>query len=93
MQTDDINLEDVDISDAFSGNMSRKLIVHNDDVTTFNTVIRALVQVCNHTFEQAEQCAMIIHHNGKCSVKTGGYDDLKPLKDQIQNYKIQVTIE
>ena len=93
MKTDDINIEEIDISDAFTGDNSKRLVVHNDDVTSFQTVIRALISVCNHTLSQAEQCTLIVHNNGKCSVKTGTYADLKPLKEQIIGYKIQVTIE
>ena len=92
MDEDEIIIEEIDISDAFTGNQSKQLIIHNDDVTSFQTVIPALIEVCKHTFEQAEQCASITHHNGKCSVKVGTYEDLKPLKDKIQSYKIQVTI-
>lgn len=61
----------------------RDLMVFNDDVNTFDHVINTLVKVCNHTAEQAEQCAMIIHYKGKCSVKKGSLSDLKPMKDAI----------
>ncbi|MFK7814145.1 MAG: ATP-dependent Clp protease adaptor ClpS, partial [Maribacter sp.] len=44
----------------------------------FDHVINTLISVCDHTPEQAEQCSLIVHHNGKCTVKTGEYDDLKP---------------
>ena len=54
------------------------LVVFNDDVNTFDFVIETLIGVCDHTPEQAEQCSIIVHHNGKCTVKTGDYDDLKP---------------
>lgn len=53
-----------------------KLVIFNDDVNTFDHVIRCLVEVCNHETLQAEQCTLIIHHNGKCAVKNGEYDDL-----------------
>ena len=54
-----------------------ELIVHNDEVNTFDHVIETLVQVCNHTPTQAEQCTILIHYKGKCGVKTGNYEDLK----------------
>ena len=57
---------------------SSEIIVYNDDVNTFDHVIETLVQVCEHHPHQAEQCAMIIHYNGKCAVKTGSLDELKP---------------
>nr|WP_315255854.1 ATP-dependent Clp protease adaptor ClpS [uncultured Flavobacterium sp.] len=57
--------------------MNNEIIVYNDDVNTFDHVIDTLVRVCNHTPIQAEQCSLIVHFNGKCTVKTGEYDKLK----------------
>ena len=54
------------------------IILFNDDVNTFQHVIETLVQVCDHTYEQAEQCAYIVHFKGKCTVKTGDLKDLVP---------------
>ena len=52
------------------------LMLYNDDVNTFDHVIDTLIELCNHTVEQAEQCAMIVHYNGKCDVDHGTYEDL-----------------
>jgi ATP-dependent Clp protease adaptor protein ClpS len=57
---------------------NNEIIVYNDDVNTFDHVIEMLTLICEHTAEQAEQCALIVHYNGKCTVKTGLYADLKP---------------
>ena len=56
----------------------REIVLHNDDVNTFDHVIGSLVEVCEHEPIQAEQCAWIVHHNGKCSVKRGTFDQLEP---------------
>ena len=56
---------------------NNEIIVYNDDVNTFDHVIDTLVRVCDHTPIQAEQCSLIVHYNGKCTVKTGEYDKLK----------------
>ncbi len=56
-----------------------ELILFNDDVNTFDHVIETLVSVCDHTYEQAEQCAYIVHFSGKCAVKKGRYRYLEPL--------------
>lgn len=56
---------------------NNEIIVYNDDVNTFDHVIDTLVRVCGHTPIQAEQCSLIVHFNGKCTVKTGEYDKLK----------------
>ena len=61
-------------------NETRKheIVLHNDDVNNFDFVIDSLVTVCDHTLEQAEQCTILVHYKGKCSVKTGEYKDLEP---------------
>lgn len=55
-----------------------EIILYNDDVNTFDHVINTLIHACEHTPEQAEQCSLIVHYNGKCAVKTGTYEELKP---------------
>ncbi len=55
-----------------------EIVLFNDDVNTFDHVIDTLIYACDHIPEQAEQCAIIVHYKGKCTVKTGSYDDLKP---------------
>ena len=69
------------------------LIVWNDEVNTFDWVIRTLVEVCEHSEEQAEQCAMLIHFKGKYAVKNGEYDTLKPMCNSITERGISATIE
>lgn len=54
-----------------------EIVLHNDDVNTFDYVIDSLVNVCEHTLEQAEQCTILVHYKGKCAVKTGEYKDLE----------------
>jgi len=55
-----------------------EIVLYNDDVNTFDHVIETLIYACDHTSEQAEQCSLLVHYKGKCTVKTGGYEDLKP---------------
>ena len=70
-----------------------QLIVWNDEVNSFDWVIDALVDICKHTVEQAEQCSMIIHTKGKYCVKEGDYDYLKPMCNAITERGIGATIE
>ena len=69
------------------------LIVWNDDVNTFDWVIESLVAICEHEPTQAEQCALIIHHKGKCGVKKGSFDDLRPKAEALIDRGIQATID
>ncbi|WP_026999353.1 ATP-dependent Clp protease adaptor ClpS [Eisenibacter elegans] len=69
-----------------------ELIVFNDDVNTFDHVIQTLMEVCDHTPEQAEQCTLIIHYKGKCSVKQGAFEKLKPMRDAICDRGISAEV-
>lgn len=60
-----------------------KLVLWNDDVNTFDFVIECLMQICGHTLEQAEQCTILVHYKGKCTVKTGDLKDLKPMHEKL----------
>jgi ATP-dependent Clp protease adaptor protein ClpS len=55
-----------------------EIVLFNDDIHTFEFVINALLDVCDHTLEQAEQCTLLVHYKGKCAVKSGEYKELKP---------------
>lgn len=74
-------------------NYPYSLIVWNDEVNTFEWVIESLVNVCKHSEEQAEQCAMIIHFQGKYAVKNGELENLKLMKEAIIERGINATIE
>jgi ATP-dependent Clp protease adaptor protein ClpS len=59
------------------------LVVFNDEVNTFDHVIQALIDICQHTAEQAEQCTIIIHYKGKCTVRSGAFEELVPMRNAI----------
>jgi ATP-dependent Clp protease adaptor protein ClpS len=70
-----------------------KIVVYNDDHNTFDHVIERLVATCGHEPLQAEQCAMIIHFKGKCTVKSGSYDELEPMCTSLLEADITAEIE
>lgn len=70
-----------------------RLIVWNDDVNTFDWVIQSLVEICGHSEEQAEQCAIIIHMRGKYAVKEASLDILKPMREGLTDRGIHATID
>jgi ATP-dependent Clp protease adaptor protein ClpS len=70
-----------------------QLLVWNDHVNTFDWVIDTLIQICGHSKEQAEQCALFIHYNGKYAVKKDAYETLKPQCDAINDRNINATLE
>lgn len=69
------------------------LIVWNDDVNTFDWVISSLIDICEHSPEQAEQCALLVHYKGKCGVKKGSFDDLRPKAEALIDRGIQATVD
>jgi len=81
MSTKEKVLEEVEVKEGVSPN--NEIVLYNDDVNTFDHVIDTLIRVCSHTSEQAEQCALIVHYKGKCTVKTGEYNELRPQCTQL----------
>lgn len=82
----------VDVLEAIETTDVMDLVVFNDDVNTFDHVIDTLIRVCQHTKEQAEQCTLLIHFKGKCAVKSGSFDFLKPLREAICEVGIDARI-
>ena len=70
----------------------KSLLLHNDDHNTFEYVIKTLVEVCDHTYEQAETCAWITHYKGKCAIKHGTFEELKPYYDILLGHQLTVKI-
>lgn len=71
----------------------RQLVLYNDDFNTFDWVIESLIKVCKHQMEQAEQCAHIVHFNGKCAVKDGDYEKLEPMCTALLDRGLSAAIE
>ena len=89
----EITKPDIGVDVLEKETIEHQLIVHNDDVNTFSWVIESLIAICNHHPIQAEQCSIIIHNKGKATVKHGGFDQLKPMKEGLTDRGIQATIE
>ncbi len=70
-----------------------QIIVWNDDVNTFDWVIESLIEICSHTPEQATQCTFLIHYSGKCGVKKGDFDVLRPMCEALIDRGINATID
>lgn len=84
--------EQVDVMEAVETTDVMDLVVFNDDVNTFDHVIATLIRVCKHTPEQAEQCTFLIHYTGKCTVKTGTFEFLRPFREGICEAGIDARI-
>lgn len=71
--------EDVEVDVLLDDQQESVIVLHNDEVNTFDFVIISLMEVCKHTAEQAEQCTWLVHYKGKCEVKSGSYNFLEPM--------------
>jgi len=85
--------KDVDLDSAISKLLEQQIVVYNDDVNSFEHVILCFIKYCNHELIQAEQCALIIHNNGKCAVKNGTYSKLKPICEALLDNGLRAKIE
>ena len=73
-------------------NSNNSILLYNDEVNTFDHVIDSLCKYCDHDSVQAEQCAWIVHNNGKCLVKSGAYDDLLPICNALKDNGLSAQI-
>jgi len=69
------------------------LMLHNDDFNSFDWVIECLVKICNHEWEQASQCAHIVHFTGKCDVKRGDHTTISAMYKKLKSCGLSVTME
>lgn len=87
--TDVLEIEKVVVKEE----ATKQIILYNDDVNSFQHVIRCLQIYCGHSVIQAEQCALIVHNNGKCSIKNGEYKKLLPICEALLENQLSATIE
>lgn len=71
----------------------KRIVLYNDDVNTFDHVIATLVATCDHSIQQAEQCAFLVHYKGKCEIKEGFFDEIMPIYESLNESKLTVKIE
>lgn len=82
-----------DVLVAEQEDKENQIVLFNDEVNTFDHVINMLIYACDHTPEQAEQCAIIVHYKGKCTVKSGAYKDLEPRCSKLLEAGLSAEIQ
>ena len=75
------------------GGGENSLVLHNDEVHSFDYVIECLIEICEHTAEQAEQCTFLVHYKGKCDVKSGSFEFLRPMRHALADKGLNATID
>jgi len=80
-----------------SGGVDRQnlatLVLHNDDVNSFDYVMEVLVEICDHSLTQAEQCATITHFKGKCEVRSGSVSEMRELRYQLISRGLKASVD
>ncbi len=84
--------EVVEVAEDQGNEDLKSLVVYNDDFNTFEHVTNTLIKVCKHDVQQAEQCTYLIHYKGRCAVKSGNYQKLKPMREGISEAGIKAAI-
>jgi ATP-dependent Clp protease adaptor protein ClpS len=80
-------------SEDTESNPVARLVLHNDDINTFDYVMETLVAICDHSFTQAEQCATITHYKGRCEVRSGTLQEMKELRYQLISRGLKATVD
>jgi ATP-dependent Clp protease adaptor protein ClpS len=80
-------------SEGVENQNQAKLVLHNDDINTFDYVMEILMDVCDHSMTQAEQCATITHFKGKCEVRSGSFAAMKELRYQLISKGLKATVD
>ncbi len=86
-------LEEESLDVAVQEEATQALILYNDDVNTFEFVTNSLIQVCGHDSIQAEQCTYLVHYKGKCDIKTGTFEQLRPMCEALLDRGLSAVIE
>ena len=68
------------------------VVVLNDDVTTFETVITALVLLFQHSPEAAEALAWEVHRAGRAIVHVASEEEASRGVLGLHGYRIQATM-
>jgi ATP-dependent Clp protease adaptor protein ClpS len=86
-------IEKNSVDEAIKDLFMKKIVLFNDNHNSFDHVILSLIEICGHQMTQAEQCAIIVHNNGKCEVKRGSIEELVPLAEALSDRDLTVEIQ
>ena len=72
---------------------THKIILHNDKKNTFTYVMACLIRFCEHHPTQAEQCALLAHEMGRCTIKSGDYLEMLEISESLRNLELKTSVE
>lgn len=70
----------------------RSLMLINDDINSFDHVIKSLVDVCGHDEIQAEQCAVLTHIKGGCVVKIADARTVEKMRIKLRELSLDTVV-
>lgn len=70
----------------------RSLMLINDDINSFDHVIRSLVDVCGHDKIQAEQCAVLTHIKGGCVIKIADNATVEKMSAELRELSLDTVV-
>jgi len=80
-------------SEGVDNQNQARLVLHNDDFNSFDYVMETLVEICDHSITQAEQCATITHFKGKCEVKSGSLNEMRELRYKLISRGLNASVD
>ena len=72
---------------------THKITLYNDDILSFEYIVACLTEICGHTPNQAEQCALIAHGKGKVDIASGSFDEMYKVLETLTMVSVEVDIE
>jgi ATP-dependent Clp protease adaptor protein ClpS len=72
---------------------THKIILHNDKKNTFTYVMACLIRFCEHHPTQAEQCALLAHEMGRCTIKSGDLLEMLEISESLRNLELKTSVE
>jgi ATP-dependent Clp protease adaptor protein ClpS len=72
---------------------THKLVLYNDKINSYEYIMACLMKFCEHDKTQAEQCSIVAHNNGKCTVKHGDFLEMLELRDTFELVEVKTQIE
>lgn len=70
----------------------RTLLLVNDEINSFDHVIKSLVEVCGHDELQAEQCAVLTHIKGGCVIKIADVTTLERMSVRLKELSLDTVV-
>lgn len=72
---------------------SRRLILWNDEINTFDHVIYCLMHHLQYSETEAERIAWKVHTEGKCPVLEGSYTEMEIYRKILKSEGLTVSVE